>query len=87
MAIPSLLAVSGVQQHLVRTKKRTAVGIIIETGEPKAVHEFSDPSLVTEPGPVNPYLAYASIHQLIEDEYTLQKDYLCGRSKHTVTVY
>ena len=73
VAIPSLLAVSGVQQHLVRTKKRTAVGIIIETGEPKAVHEFAT-LLGYGACAVNPYLAYASIHQLIEDDM-LQKDY------------
>ena len=73
VAIPALLAVSGVQQHLVRTKKRTAVGIIIETGEPKAVHEFAT-LLGYGACAVNPYLAYASIHQLIEDDM-LQKDY------------
>ena len=73
VAIPSLLAVSVVQQHLVRTKKRTAVGIIIETGEPKAVHEFAT-LLGYGACAVNPYLAYASIHQLIEDDM-LQKDY------------
>ncbi len=72
-AIPSLLAVSGVQQHLVRTKKRTAVGIIIETGEPKAVHEFAT-LLGYGACAVNPYLAYAAIRQLIEDKM-IQKDY------------
>ena len=33
--IPSLLAVSALQQHLVKTKKRTAVAMILESGEPR----------------------------------------------------
>ena len=41
VAIPSLLAVSALQQYLVRTKKRTSVSIILETGEPRDVHHFA----------------------------------------------
>ena len=40
VAIPSLLAISGLQQHLVRTKKRTSVAMILESGEPREVHHF-----------------------------------------------
>ena len=40
VAIPSLLAVSGLQQHLVRTKKRTSVAMILESGEPREVHHL-----------------------------------------------
>lgn len=36
--MPSLLAVSAVHQHLVRMKKRTAVSLILESGEPRSVH-------------------------------------------------
>ena len=39
--IPSLLAVSALQQHLVSTKKRTAVAMILESGEPREVHHFA----------------------------------------------
>ena len=39
--IPSLLAVSALQQHLVKTKKRTAVAMILESGEPREVHHFA----------------------------------------------
>ena len=35
VAIPSLLAVSAMQQHLVRTKKRTSVALVIESAEPR----------------------------------------------------
>lgn len=40
VAIPSLLAVSALQQHLVKTKKRTAVAMILESGEPREVHHL-----------------------------------------------
>ncbi|HPZ00988.1 MAG TPA: glutamate synthase central domain-containing protein, partial [Clostridiales bacterium] len=39
--IPSLLAVSSVEQHLVRTKKRTKVSIILESAEPRDVHQMA----------------------------------------------
>ena len=38
VAIPSLLAVSAVHKHLVKTKKCTALSIILESGEPREVH-------------------------------------------------
>ncbi len=41
VAIPSLLAVSAVEQYLVRTKKRTAVAMILESAEPRDVHHFA----------------------------------------------
>lgn len=40
VAIPSLLAVSAMQQHLVVTKKRTSVAMILESGEPRTVHHL-----------------------------------------------
>ena len=39
--IPSLLAVSALQQHLVKTKKRTSMAVILESGEPREVHHFA----------------------------------------------
>ena len=42
VAIPSLLAVSAVHKHLVKTKKCTALSIILESGEPREVHRFCD---------------------------------------------
>lgn len=40
VAIPSLLAVSAVHQHLIQTKKSTSVKIILESGEPREVHHL-----------------------------------------------
>ncbi|WP_138264206.1 glutamate synthase large subunit [[Clostridium] hylemonae] len=73
VAMPSLLAVSGLQQHLVRTKKRTSVAIIVETGEPREVHHFAA-LLGYGACAVNPYLAHETIRQLIDTDM-LQKDY------------
>ncbi len=73
VAMPSLLALSGLQQHLVRTKKRTSVAVILETGEPREVHHFAT-LLGYGACAVNPYLAHESIRQLIDTDM-LQKDY------------
>ncbi|MCR4797119.1 MAG: glutamate synthase large subunit [Lachnospiraceae bacterium] len=73
VAIPSLLAVSALQQHLVRTKKRTQLSLIIESGEPRSVHHFAT-LLGFGASAVNPYLAHESIQQLIH-EGLLHKDY------------
>ena len=72
LAIPSLLAVSGVEQHLIRTKKRTAVSIILESGEPRDVHQFAT-LLGYGARAVNPYLAHECIGELVK-EGLLDKD-------------
>ena len=65
VAIPSLLAVSAVEQYLIRTKKRTSISIILESAEPRDVHHFA---LLLGYGAraVNPYLADEAIYELIE---------------------
>ena len=73
MVIPSLLALSGVQQHLVRTKKKTKVSIIMETAEPREVHHFAT-LLGYGAAAVNPYLAHETIKSLIHTKM-LDKDY------------
>ena len=73
VAIPSLLAVSAMQQHLVKTKKRTSVAMILESGEPREVHHFAT-LLGYGACAINPYLAQESIKELIEKNM-LDKDY------------
>ena len=73
VAIPSLLAVSALQQHLVQTKKRTSVSVILETAEPRNVHHFAT-LLGFGATAINPYLAQESIKELI-DNHMLDKDY------------
>ena len=71
--IPSLLAVSALQQHLVRTKKRTSLAMILESGEPREVHHFAT-LLGYGACAINPYLAQDTVKQLV-DEHMLDKDY------------
>lgn len=73
MPIPSLLAVSAVHQYLVKTKKRTSLAIILESGEPREVHHFAA-LLGYGACAVNPYLAQDTIKELINDKL-LDKDY------------
>ena len=73
VAIPSLLAVSAMQQHLVKTKKRTSVAMILESAEPREVHHFAT-LLGYGACAINPYLAQETIKQLIDDG-SLDKDY------------
>jgi glutamate synthase (ferredoxin) len=73
VAIPSLLAVGAVSKYLVRTKKRTAVALILESGEPREVHHFAT-LLGYGACAINPYLAQETIGQLIE-EGRLDKDF------------
>ncbi len=73
VAIPSLLAVSAMQKHLIRTKKRTSVALILESAEPREVHDFAT-LLGYGACAVNPYLAQESIKELI-DNGMLDKDY------------
>ncbi len=71
--IPSLLAVSAMQQHLVNTKKRTSVAMILESAEPREVHHFAT-LLGFGASAINPYLAQESIRELINNNM-LDKDY------------
>ena len=70
--IPALLAVSAVHQHLVKTKKRTTLSLILESGEPRDVHHFAT-LLGYGASAINPYLAHDTIKQMI-DENMIDKD-------------
>lgn len=62
--IPALLAVAAVHHHLMREGTRTQVGLVLETGEPREVHHFA---LLLSYGArgINPYLAFESLHDMI----------------------
>ena len=64
VAIPSLLAVSALEQYLVRTKKRTAVSMILESAEPRDVHHFAT-LLGYGAQAINPYLAQECVEELV----------------------
>ncbi|MEE1557469.1 MAG: glutamate synthase central domain-containing protein, partial [Alphaproteobacteria bacterium] len=60
VAIPILLATAAVHHHLIRTGQRTEVGLVVETGEARRVHDFC---LLAGYGAeaVNPYLAFDTL--------------------------
>ncbi len=64
VAIPSLLAVSALQHYLVRTKKSTAVSIILESAEPHTVHHFAT-LLGYGAQAINPYLAHECVEEMV----------------------
>ena len=82
--IPSLLAVSALQQHLVKTKKRTSMALILESGEPREVHHFAT-LLGFGASAINPYLAQESVHYLIESKM-LDKDYYAAVNDYNSAV-
>ncbi|MBP2251537.1 glutamate synthase (NADPH/NADH) large chain [Halarchaeum solikamskense] len=64
LAIPSLLATSAVHHHLVREGLRTRAGLVVESGDPRTVHQLS--TLVGYgAGAVNPYLAMETVTDLV----------------------
>ncbi len=62
-AIPSLLAVSALEQHLIHIKKRTAVSVVLESGEPRDVHQLAM-LIAFGARAVNPWLAHSCIRAL-----------------------
>ena len=84
VAIPSLLAVAAVHGHLVRTKKATAMSIILESGEPRVVHHFAT-LLGFGASAVNPYLTHAAIEKLCASDL-LEKDYYAAVSDYDMAV-
>lgn len=84
VAIPSLLAISALQQHLVRTKKRTRVSIILETAEPREVHHFAT-LIGFGASAVNPYLAIDTIGEMVQSGL-LDKDYYAAVDDYTNSI-
>jgi len=72
--IPILMAVGAVHHHLLRTGRRMRPGIIAESAEPREVHHLAA-LLAYGANAINPYLALASIAELVAD----------GRARHAAT--
>ena len=64
----ALPAVGAVHHHLIRTFKRTRLGIVVESGEPREVHHFC--ALIGYGADaINPYLAFKAIRRLAREGY------------------
>ncbi len=60
VAIPALLATAAVHHHLIRKGLRTAVGLVVESGEPREVHHFACLAGFGAEA-INPYLAFDTL--------------------------
>jgi glutamate synthase (NADPH/NADH) large chain len=75
VAIPALLALSAIHQHLVRVGLRTTAGLVVETGTAREVHHFG---VLAGYGAeaVHPYLAMetlAAIHKDLTGDLSAEK--------------
>jgi len=91
IAVPSLLAVAAVHHHLIRTGLRTEVGLVVETGEARQLHDFC---LLAGYGAeaINPYVALDTLSSLRREmpdqisEYEIHKRYIKAVSKGIMKV-
>ncbi|MEO9612528.1 MAG: glutamate synthase large subunit [Nitratireductor sp.] len=61
--IPTLLATAAVHHHLIRKGLRTAVGLVVESGEPREVHHFCCLAGYGAEA-INPYLAFDTLIEM-----------------------
>jgi glutamate synthase (NADPH) large chain len=62
--IPALLATSATHHHLIRQGLRTSVGLVVESGEPREVHQFCTLAGYGAEA-INPYLAFETLEDLL----------------------
>ncbi len=85
VAIPSLLASSGLHHYLTKKGTRTLTSIIIETGEAREMHHFA--TLLGYGGNVvNPYLAFEIINNELENENIKVKDYKTAEKNYLKSI-
>jgi glutamate synthase (ferredoxin) len=72
--IPALLAVAGLHHHLVRRGRRTRVGIVLESGDPREVHHFCC-LLGYGATAINPYMVYEAFADMIDEGMLPDLDY------------
>ncbi len=90
--IPALLAVAGLHHHLIRAGKRTQVGLVLESGEPREVHHFA--TLIGYGcGAINPYVAFEALAGALRqgllvgvDFETACKNYVKAATKGTIKI-
>jgi len=64
--IPALLATAAVHHHLIRKGLRTAVGLVVETGEAREIHHFACLASYGAEA-INPYLAFETLTAMAKD--------------------
>ncbi len=64
--VPSLLAVSGLHQHMLERHMRGGIGIVVETGEVREVFHYAL-HLAFGCDAISPYIAFSTVRQLAEE--------------------
>jgi glutamate synthase (NADPH/NADH) large chain len=64
LPIPALLATSATHHHLIRNGLRTSVGLVVESGEPREIHQFCTLAGYGAEA-INPYLAFETLEELL----------------------
>ncbi|MDB6139637.1 MAG: glutamate synthase family protein [Verrucomicrobiaceae bacterium] len=73
-AIPPLIAIGGLHHFLIRAGKRTRVGLVLESGEPREVHHFC--TLIGYGcAAINPYLAFETLDDMIRQKLLVGVSY------------
>jgi glutamate synthase (NADPH/NADH) large chain len=82
--IPSLLAVSAVHHHLIKTRKRMQIDIVVESAEPREVMHFA---LLFGYGAsiINPYMCFAVIERLVKEK-AIQLDYQKAEANYVYSI-
>jgi glutamate synthase (NADPH) large chain len=82
--IPSLLAVSAVHHHLIKTRKRMQIDIVVESAEPREVMHFA---LLFGYGAsiINPYMSFAVIDKLVKEK-AIQLDYQKAEANYVYSI-
>ena len=91
--IPALLSTAAVHHHLIRKGLRTAVGLVVETGEAREVHHFACLAGYGAEA-INPYLAFDTLIEMKErmelpdavDEKEIVKRYIKSIGKGLLKV-
>ena len=82
--VPSLLAVSAVHHHLIKTRKRMQIDIVVESAEPREVMHFA---LLFGYGAsiINPYMSFAVIDKLVKEK-AIQLDYQKAEANYVYSI-
>ncbi len=80
--VPALLAVAGLHHHLIRQGTRTRVSLLLESGEPREVHHFAT-LIGYGAAAINPYLAFASLDDMIAEGMLPDTKYEQAEYKYT----
>jgi len=65
VAMPSLLAVAAVHHHLVRRGTRLRTGLVIESGEPRSIHDMAT-LIGYGAAAINPYVMFESLDEFAD---------------------